>query len=116
MLFMPPACAQKLQILLTVTPCHVCSKRLLFVAYAQGAQAEAYTGQQSAALATQKILEWPRLCSHVAKFASTTLGRQAVLELKASILIACIRLQHRQATLRQAYLAVQDAVQLQTGN
>lgn len=92
MLFMPPACAQKLQILLTVTPCHVCSKRLLFVAYAQGAQAEAYTGQQSAALATQKILEWPRLCSHVAKFASTTLGRQAVLELKASILIACIRL------------------------
>lgn len=75
-----------------VTASHVCSKRLLFVAYAQGAQAEAYTGQQSAALATQKILEWPRLCSHVAKFASTTLGRQAVLELKASILIACIRL------------------------
>ena len=40
--------------------------------------------RQSAALATQKMLEWPRLCSHVAKFASTTLGRKAVLELKVS--------------------------------
>ncbi|CAL5224634.1 g7352 [Coccomyxa viridis] len=57
-------------------------KQLLFVAFTHDGQPEAETRQQSAALAAQRILEWPRLCSHVAAFASTTLGRKAVLELQ----------------------------------
>lgn len=35
-----------------------------------------------AAVATLRMLEWPRLCAHVARFSSTTLGRQAALELQ----------------------------------
>ena len=42
-------------------------------------------GHQSAAAATQAVLEWPRLCRHVAQFASTTMGRQAVLSMQASL-------------------------------
>ena len=61
-----------------------CRKQLVLVAFTHDSQAEAETGQQSAALAAQRILEWPRLCSHVAAFASTTLGRKAVLELQVS--------------------------------
>lgn len=38
--------------------------------------------QGSAAAATMAVLEWPRLCAHVARFASTTLGRQAVLHMQ----------------------------------
>ena len=39
-------------------------------------------GLGPAALATLRMLEWPRLCVHVARFASTSLGRQAALELQ----------------------------------
>ncbi len=35
--------------------------------------------------ATQAVLEWPRLCTHIARFASTTLGRQAALTLQVSL-------------------------------
>lgn len=48
-------------------------------------------GLGPAALATLRMLEWPRLCVHVARFASTTLGRQAALELQ-------VRLYNKQTT------------------
>ncbi|KAK9866014.1 hypothetical protein WJX84_002049 [Apatococcus fuscideae] len=42
-------------------------------------------GPGPAALATQGLLEWPLLCEHVARFASTTLGRQATLRLEVPV-------------------------------
>ena len=36
----------------------------------------------------RRMLEWPRLCQHVAAFASTTLGRAAVTQLQARCLLA----------------------------
>ena len=35
--------------------------------------------------ATFEMLEWPRLCSFVAEFASTTLGRKAILALEVRL-------------------------------
>ena len=37
---------------------------------------------QTAQRACRRMLEWPRLCQHVAAFASTTLGRAAVSQLQ----------------------------------
>jgi len=45
-------------------------------------------GMGPAALATLRMLEWPRLCAHIARFTSTTLGRQAALELQVSTTFA----------------------------
>ncbi len=59
---------------------------------ADEASAPAYEADEQsmgpAARATLQMLEWPRLCAHIARFASTTLGRQAVLELQVSTTLA----------------------------
>lgn len=41
-----------------------------------------------AARATLRMLEWERLCSHVAKFASTTAGREAAKALRIGSTVA----------------------------
>lgn len=45
-----------------------------------------------AAKATLKALEWGRLCEHIAQFASTYAGRQAVLSLKVNTFVTSLKL------------------------
>ena len=61
----------------------ICRQRLATFAKTSNSDSGGHVVEQSAALATQRILEWPRVCSHVANFASTTLGRRDLLRLQA---------------------------------
>lgn len=51
------------------------------------------------------VLEWPRLCAHVARFASTTLGRQAVLHMQVWHGLIGVRSEHCQSLVPSPDLA-----------
>lgn len=61
-------------------PCHANSQPV-----AQDYKAQDITEEQGRSeLHTLDLLEWPRLCSYIAKFASTSIGREELLKLKVT--------------------------------